>query len=172
MPARVYKSSLTELLNRGKSLVENSEDSRFLNKVTLVNLILSGQSPADLSQYCGISRVTLSAWVTKVDEEGFDALREKTKSGRPSKLTEQQLKEIDLALQKPSTDQGFNVWDGPSLREFIKTKYNVEYSERQCQRLFHKLGYSLIRPQVFPCKDTDSKERTEFKKNDKSYERR
>ena len=62
---------------------------------------------------------------------------------------------------------GYNVWDGPALSDYIKKTFGVRLCVRQCQRLFHNLGFSLVRPQTFPSKDKDGldEERKAFKKN-------
>ena len=50
---------------------------------------------------------------------------------------------------------------------YIKAKYDIEIGVRQCKRLFHRLGYSRIRPQPFPSKGyEDTEEREAFKKNE------
>ena len=101
-----------------------------------------------------------------MDEGGFEALRPKKQPGRPHKLTKEQKEEIkDAILSEPSI-HGYNVWDGPSLSDFIFRKYEVKLGVRQCQRLFHQLGFSQIRPQAFPAKDREEDpNRGEFKKN-------
>ena len=82
-------------------------------------------------------------------------------------LTEEQLKEIDSVLQSDPSTYGFKLWDGPSLSAYINNRYHVSLSVRQCQRLFHELGYSLIRPQPYPSKGyEDTEDRNTFKKND------
>ena len=79
---------------------------------------------------------------------------------------EEQLKEIDSVLQSDPNTYGYKLWDGPSLSAYINDTYNVSLSIRHCQRLFHELGYSLIRPQPYPSKGyEDTEERKEFKKN-------
>ena len=76
------------------------------------------------------------------------------------------MKEIDVALQSDPNIYGFKLWDGPSLSSFINNKYGISMSVRQCQRIFHELGFSLIRPQPYPSKGyEDTEERNEFKKN-------
>ena len=100
-----------------------------------------------------------------VDEKGFEALRPQQRPGRPSKLTDKQLKEIDAAIQNDPKEYGFKVWDGPSLSAHIKKQYAIDISVRQCQRLFRNLGYSHIRPQPYPSKGyEDTDERVAFKK--------
>ena len=76
-------------------------------------------------------------------------------------------KESSIAVTVECDDPnlyGYHIWDGVSLSDFINKKYNVELGVRQCQRLLHKMGFSLIRPQPFPSKgNEDSYERKEFK---------
>ena len=73
---------------------------------------------------------------------------------------------IDSAILSDPKDFGFKVWDGPSLSSYINSTFGIQLSVRQCQRLFHALGYSHIRPQPYPSKGyEDSKEREAFKKN-------
>jgi transposase len=101
-----------------------------------------------------------------VDEGGFEALRPKKRPGRPNKLTKDQKEEIKVAILSEPSIHGYNVWDGPSLSDFILKKYEVKLGVRQCQRLFHQLGFSQIRPQAFPSKDhEEDPNREEFKKN-------
>ena len=62
---------------------------------------------------------------------------------------------------------GFNVWDGPALSAYISREYGVFLCVRQCQRMFHSLGFSLVRPQTFPSKTKKGleEERKKKKKN-------
>ncbi|MFA7168557.1 MAG: winged helix-turn-helix domain-containing protein, partial [Sphaerochaetaceae bacterium] len=63
---------------------------------------------------------------------------------------------------------GYNVWDGNTLSDHIGKSYGVALQTRQCERLSHELGFSLIRPQAFPAKGgQDSEAREAFKKNSK-----
>ncbi|MBI4307221.1 MAG: winged helix-turn-helix domain-containing protein, partial [Chloroflexi bacterium] len=39
-----------------------------------------------------------------------------------------------------------NLWDGVRLSHHLEERYAVSLSVRQCQRLFHKRGFSLQRP--------------------------
>ena len=48
----------------------------------------------------------------------------------------------------------------------IKGTYDIDLGVRQCQRLFHELGFSLIRPQTYPSiGEQNQEERDGFKKN-------
>ena len=166
MNNRKYHTDPRKLLEQGKAIMLSSDESKYHFKVFAVNMVLSGTSASDVGRSAGVSKVTVTNWVKTVDEQGFESLRVKKQPGRPSKLSTEQLQEIDAALSKEASVFGYKVWDGPTLSGFILDKYGVTLSVRQCQRLFHQLGYSLIRPRSFPSKGyEDTEARKAFKKN-------
>lgn len=166
MPKRKYKTDPQQLLAEGQRIVSATDDAKFQHKVELVNLVLSGLSPSFLSKYCAESKNTITLWVKTADEKGFDALRTKKQTGRPSKLSSEEMAQIKSVIEEDAPKKyGYSVWDGPSLSDFILKTYSVSLCVRQCQRLLHALGFSLVRPQVFPGKSMSNKEEREnFKK--------
>ena len=166
MPARKYKTEPAQLLREGQQIVHSASDAKYRHKVEMVNLVLSGLSPSYLSTYCGDSKRTITLWVKTADEQGFVALKAKKPTGRPPKLTEEQKAEIRAVLEEDEPKKyGQNVWDGPSLSAYIEKTYAIKLCVRQCQRLLHSLGFSLVRPQTFPSKgEQNEQERTEYKK--------
>lgn len=167
MNTRKYKTNPYELLKQCKDIMSRSDDTKYYFKVFSVNFVLNGMSAADVAEIAGVSRSTVSGWVKIADEQGLEALKTVKQSGRPSKLNKEQKAEIDSALQTSPSVYGFKVWDGPSLASFVVNKYNIKLSVRQCQRLFHRLGYSKIRPQTFPNKGyEDTAARNKFKKTE------
>lgn len=166
MNNRQYKTSPEKLLNEGKKILSETRQSRYYFKVCAVNMVLSGCKASYIADMSGVSRMSVSSWVKIADEKGFEALKSAGHPGRPGRLSAEQREIIDKALQGTPGDSGFKVWDGPSLASFIFKKFGVGVSVRQCQRLMHSLGYSLIRPQSFPSKDyEDTDARNDFKKN-------
>lgn len=166
MNTRTFISNKQTLIDEGKRIVSMSDDAKFLRKVTIVNLMLNGASASSLSPSCGETARTLNSWMKSVDEKGFESLRPKKQPGRPNKLTKAQKEEIKVAILLPPEDSGYTVWDGPSLSDYINRTYGVSLGVRQCQRLFHQLGFSQIRPQAFPSKgQEDDPQRDMFKKN-------
>lgn len=132
----------------------------------MVNLVLAGMVPSEVSKYCRESTNTITGWVKIVDEQGFEALRIKKYPGRAPKLNAQQLEEIkQTILEDRPEDHGYYVWDGPSLSDYIKKKHDITYTVRHCQRLLRSLGFSLVRPQPYPSKGEENEvAREDFKK--------
>lgn len=167
MKRKIFKSNVDELIAEGRNIMDATIDSRYYNRVAAVNAVLSGVSPNKAALWFGMTGRSLTGWVKKVDEQGFDSLKDKPRPGAPSKLNSVQLEEIDKMLQSFPVDYGCKVWDGPSLSSVIKQKYGIELSTRQCQRLFHRLGYSRVRPQTYPSKDYEQTEaRVAFQKKE------
>lgn len=146
MNRRKYMSDPISLLKEGKNIMLEHDDIRFYFRVFSVNFVLNGMSAADVAEIAGVSRSTISGWVKAVDENGFESLKSVKPSGRPSKLTSEQQTEIGAVLQREPSEFGYKVWDGLTLSAYIKKAYDIELSVRQCQRLFHKLGYAKTSP--------------------------
>lgn len=169
MNVRVFKSNKQDLINEGKQIVSTNDDAKYIRKVTIVNLMLNGSTASSLSPSCGETTRTLTSWMKTVDEKGFEALRPKKNPGRPVKLSQPQKEEIKVAINSDPNEAGYCVWDGPALSDYIHKTYGVDLCVRQCQRLFHELDFSLIRPQTYPSKDhEEDPRREEFKKNSKN----
>ena len=150
-----------ELLAQGKILAKENADIKFAYRVSMVNLILGGMSAKELAAHCGNGETTLMSWVTKVDRFGWDALRAKKQPGKPSKLSEDQ-----IALVKAAVMDDPKVWDGPSLSKYIKDAFDIDLGVRACQKLLHKMGFALIRPQMYPSLgNPDNEARDTFKKS-------
>ena len=165
MNLRKYSIDPAILLEQGKAIMTSSDETRYLFRVFAVNMVLSGIPASQVGASAGYTKAAVTGWVKTVDEKGFEALRPQQRPGRPTKLSNQQLKEIDTVIQTDPKGHDLKVWDGPSLSSYIKSHYDVDMSVRQCQRLFRNLGYSHIRPQPYPSKGSeDTEERNAFKK--------
>lgn len=165
MRKRNFKSDVDSLLAEGMAIVSSTDDAAFIHKVSMVNLVLAGLPATTLASVSGVDPRTIQLWVKNADENGFDSLHEKKKTGRKPKLSSEIKDALKLAISKDPKEYGFNVWDGISLSKHIEKTYGVKYSVRSCQRLFHELGYSQIVPQTFPNHQVDQEAREAFKKN-------
>src|SRR5258708_1165043 len=83
---------------------------------------------------------TVYYW-SRYEREGLGGLTEGERSGRPGRLSEKQIQEINRVLRATPSDAGMrvNLWDGKTLSAWIEKTYKVQLSVRQCQRLFRQL---------------------------------
>ncbi len=153
------------LLQQGKTIVSENAENKFVHRVTMVNLILAGFSPKELSTFSGDSERTLQTWVKNVDEKGWNSLIAVKQEGRPSRLSKEQIAEIREAVKADPETYGYNVWDGPTLSSYIEKTYNITYGVRASQTLLHRMGFAVIRPQMYPSlENPDEEAREDFKK--------
>lgn len=166
MKVHKYINDPKTLLEQGKIIVTENADNKFIYRVSMVNLLLSGMSPKVLSGFCGYSERTLQAWIKNVDEFGWESLMAVKQNGRPSRLTGEQVSKLHDAVKSDPANFGYNVWDGPALSDYIKSAFGIDYGVRSCQKLLHRMGFSLIRPQTYPSlENPDNEARNGFKKN-------
>ena len=128
--------------------IQRSEESRYDHRLHGVLLVAQGMTCPEVSRLLGDSPRTVEYWVRHFEEEGFTGLQEGERSGRPARLTEQQLREIKRALRQKPSDAGMdvNLWDGKTLSAWITKKYEVQLGVRQCQRLFRHFDFRLRKP--------------------------
>lgn len=167
MNTRTFIHDPETLLQEGTKIVNASSDAKYILRVVMVNFMLAKTATAEqLSSLSGIPRRTLTSWVQKVDENGFESLKAIKQPGRAPRLSEDQLAEIKDAIARDPEESGYRVWDGITLSDYIKNRFDIELGIRQCQRLFHTLGFSKIRPQKYPSLgEQNDDERERFKKN-------
>ncbi len=166
MKTHKYIHDPKTLLEQGKIIVTENADNKFIYRVSMVNLLLGGMSPKVLSEFCGYSERTLQTWLKNVDEHGWETLMAIKQNGRPNKLSGEQIKKLKNAVKSDPNNFGYNVWDGPTLSDYIESEFGINYGVRACQNLLHRMGFSLIRPQTYPSlENPDDEARADFKKN-------
>lgn len=145
--------------------IDNSENTRYTNRLHGVLLVAKNMTSPKVASILGKSRTALRNWTRRFLDEGIKRLIDKEKSGSPSRLTNKQLEKIKLVLNDSPHKIGLdrNIWDGKTLSEYISKEFSVTLGVRQCQRLFHKLGFRLRKPRPMIA-HADELKRTKFKK--------
>jgi len=128
--------------------IRRSPESRYDHRLHGVLLIAQGLSCPHVAHLLGDSPRTVHYWVHRFESEGLAGLVDGQRSGRPTRLSDEQLDEIGLVLRKSPSDIGLsaNLWDGKLLSSYIAQKYDVQLGVRQSQRLFRQLGFRLRKP--------------------------
>lgn len=90
----------------------------------------------------GVSRTTTSRWHHALSSTGVDALRKRRATGRPSRLTPEQLQEVSRIYREGALLHGFTAdrWTTARLATVIEARFGVRYDEDHVGRLMHKLG--------------------------------
>jgi transposase len=99
---------------------------------------------------------------------GLAGLLEGDRAGRPRRLSEKVLQEINVVLRRMPREAGLggNLWDGKTLAAWIEREYGINLGVRQCQRLFRQLGFRLRKPRP-AIAQADPERQKAHKKNSK-----
>ncbi len=129
--------------------IRRSGESRYDHRLHGVLLIAEGLTCPQVSELLGDAPRTVEYWVRRFEGHGFAGLTEGERSGRPSRLTDAQLDTVGAALRQSPAEaglEGVGPWDGKTLSNFLKQRFDVQLKARQCQRLFRRLGFRLRKP--------------------------
>ncbi|MEI6078444.1 MAG: helix-turn-helix domain-containing protein [Verrucomicrobiota bacterium] len=146
--------------------INRHQDARYDHRLHCVSLVASGIPCEQVALYFGDSPRSVVNWVRRFDRQGLAGLAEGNHSGRPGRLSAEQLEAVRAMIRRPPTAANLkaNLWDGKTLARCLQEQYQVQLGVRQCQRLFRHLNmrYRLPRPSVGKA---DPRRQAEHKKN-------
>jgi transposase len=128
--------------------IRRNDTSRYDHRLHGVLLVAQGMTCPKVAELLGDSPRTVVNWVQRFEIDGLAGLSEGLRSGRPSRLNDRQLTKVEVALRAAPTQVGLatEMWDGPTLSEYLRREHGVQLKARQCQRLFRQLGFRLRKP--------------------------
>ncbi|MBF0244585.1 MAG: IS630 family transposase [Planctomycetes bacterium] len=151
--------------------IRRSDESRYDHRLHALLLVAQGMSAREASMILGDAPRTVALWVERFELEGLSGLIDEDRPGRPKRLTEEQIEDLQEIVRKDPAQNNIlsAVWDGKTLSAFIRQRWGIEIGARQCQRMFRQWGFRLRkpRPQIARA-DPDRQEK--FKKNFKILE--
>ena len=128
--------------------IQRSEESRYDHRLHGVLLVAQGMTCPEVARLLGDAPRSVQYWVHRYEQQGLAGLAEGERSGRPSRLKEKQVKEINRVLREKPSDSGMqvNLWDGKTLSAWVDKTYGIQLGVRQCQRLLRQLEFRLRKP--------------------------
>jgi transposase len=104
--------------------------------------LLNGASQSQVARRFNVSRTTASRWHRSIVHRGFDGLRKRKATGRPSRLTADQVDAIRSMYNEGALAHGFctDRWTTGRLAEAIERKFAIRYDQDHVGRLMHKYG--------------------------------
>ncbi len=122
----IYNANIVRELYRISALMRH-DDGRKLDHKTLealrvraVQRVMDGESPEVVIKALGMSRARIYEWLAAYREGGFEALKAKHISGRPKKLSGEQIRELYTWITTFTPDQlkfNFALWTRGRVRD-------------------------------------------------------
>lgn len=137
----VGKSKIDIFKNMGKKELEKEISNyvgnyRYYQRLIAMRLMGEGNSITKVAEMLKTSFPTIHTWAKNCEKEGLEGLKPKFGGGRPSKLSDEQFKELDKMIMERSNmtmkDVQFLIFD----------EFNVNYSLKQIGEITRKLDYN------------------------------
>lgn len=126
-----------------QEVIHLNEEARYHHRLHGVLLVGQGMTCPEVARLLGDAPRSVEYWVKAFEQYGLAGLREGERVGRPRRLSDQQLNEIESAIRRMSEEArpAGNLWDGKALATWIFQKYGIELGVRQCQRLLRQKDF-------------------------------
>ncbi len=148
------------------NLYKKENDPKVKERLLLVIRVREdGQIPFRVAQEMYRSNPWASDWLKGYDKEGLEGLKDRTKSGRPPKLSKETSYQINKEL-KQSNHQG---WTTKQVEELIIKKSGIKYHSIHIYRILRKWGFKQKVPRKVHINTASKEEKNHFKKRPQKY---
>ena len=127
-----------------------NRDEMEIRRLEAVQDLLQGLTQSNVARKFGVSRTTASRWNRALQLKGVEALRKRRATGRPSRLSREQLQLIPDIFAQGTMIHGYpdNRWTTARLAAVIESRFGIHYDHDHVGRLMQKLGLREARTRV------------------------
>src|SRR5437763_13931805 len=106
-------------------------------RLVAVKDLQQGLTQSSVARKFFVSRTTASRWNRALRQKGVDALRKRRATGRPSRLSREQLQLIPSIYGQGALFHGFpdSRWTTTRLAQVIESRFGVHYDHDHVGRL-------------------------------------
>jgi transposase len=130
-------------------------------RIYAIQLLAQGRTRPEVANILGVAESSIYVWQKDYRTGGLAALSTKIASGRKPLLSDAQMIELSRMLRcnPRQLELDFGLWTRRRVRELIKRKFGVDYSEQNVGRILKLLGFSPQRPTYQAIQQDEEKRR-------------
>ncbi len=164
MKSKINYLSLWELKEL-KNLYKKEEDKKVKLRLLCAIHRKNGDTIIEISEKLFLAKSTVHDYLKRFEQGSKKSLKDKSRPGKPSKLSKMQTNELKKVIQDSPKRSHFDVdyWSTSLVRIFLKEKFGEKYTLFGTRKLLKRLGFSLQKPRPMHYKG-DVKEHGKFKK--------
>jgi len=134
----IVKHMTIEELNKHINSLE--KNPKILRRLYFIKFRYGGHSVTIAAEMAGTSHNTGYDWQRRWNKEGYDGLKPKFGGGKPSKLSDEQKKDLVVKLKEK------NNWTTQEVQNLIENEYDVVYSSKQIIVILRQFGMKYGKP--------------------------
>jgi transposase len=144
---------------------QNNGDLRGAKRIMAILAVVDGTLYSTISATLKVSEESIRLWVNAFMLYGVKSFFYKKPTGRPSKLTKTQIRQLDRLISQGPQKSGFPgaCWRSPMIQWLIYEKFGVEYSVYYIPQLLKNMGFSYQKAK-FVADHKDPEKRKEWLK--------
>src|SRR5437879_2988026 len=129
-------------------------------RVNAIRLLEQGYTKEEVARIFNVTESSVYGWQKAYRKDGLAALSTKIASGRKRLLSDKQLLQLSGWIRRDprQLELDFGLWTRKLVRELIRRKFGIDYSEQNVGRILKMLGFSPQRP-VYQALERDEEKR-------------
>ena len=135
----------THSLEKLQTMLEKEKIKIAKKRLKVCILRKEGKTLTQISLKLHIAKTTVYNWLNNIIKFGLDRIYNIKNSGKPQLLSKEEIKELDVILQKSPNEVNypFKFWTNKLVQIYIKEKYEISYKIRNIRYIVKKLDFSL-----------------------------
>jgi transposase len=130
--------------------MEAAPNKRSYIRFAAIRALLMGIARSTVCEMFFRSDRMVRLWIVSFNKGGIDALRTRSKPGRPRKAKLERVRDLLLPVLENPGQAGQVHWTGVKLHGHLKEKLAIELGYRTTLRWLHELDFNLRVPRPWP----------------------
>lgn len=157
------KDSIRSLKNK----IKLKEYTDIRDRIRVIIMVIKGNTDQAIADKLDYSIQWVKKWIGRYKKYGLEGLYDQPRQGQPSKLTPDQIIDLyDVILSGPDSENILARYRVSDIQDFVKKKWNVEYSARGMLSLMQRMKLSNVKPRPQHPENNEAI-MSEWKKNSK-----
>ncbi|QSX40433.1 helix-turn-helix domain-containing protein [Shewanella cyperi] len=119
-------------------LIHQEKNARMRLRLLALQHFLEGKSRYQIAAYLKVSRTSVNTWISNYLSHGLAGLMEKRRPGRPSALSQAQLQQLLLHIERRRNGDGTEM-SGLEIQSYIATTFGVDYEISNIYRILDRI---------------------------------
>jgi transposase len=112
-------------------------------------LLAKGLSQSEVARRLGVGHQTVNRWAKTLAQQGQAGLKKAGRAGRKPRLSEEDLKRLEVGLLQGPEALGYEtpLWTLGRVRHLIEQEFGVRYHRGHVWKILRELQWSCPRPE-------------------------